>query len=111
MNDLVYTPYRNMVGGYSVEMEFHGNLDLTNIYPGDTIVVNTNHPRPSWVPEELMISEIVRTMDHTGYREYPTLVTPTASFNRDLDTTISIKNSTQIFDGHSQSNTQPAPLA
>lgn len=101
LNDLVYEPYSDMSGGYSVEFEFHGNMDLTNVRPGDTVLVNTHHPRPAWVPEELMISEIVRTLDHTGYREYPTLVTPTASFNRDLTTTTAIKNSIQVFDGHS----------
>lgn len=103
MNDLIYEPYSDMSGGYSIEFEFHGNLDLTNIFPGDTVIVNTHHPRPSWVPKELMISEIVRTLDHTGYREYPTLVTPTASFNRDLTTTTVIKNGIQVFDGHDSS--------
>lgn len=101
LNDLIYEPYTSMSSGYSIEFEFHGNMDLTNVHPGDTILVNTHHPRPSWVPEELMISEIVRTLDHTGYREYPTLANPTASFNRDLTTTTAIKNSIQVFDGHS----------
>lgn len=103
LEDLVYEPYNKMSGGYYVEFEFHGNMDLTNVHPGDTVLVNTHHPRPAWVPEELMISEIVKTLDHTGYREYPTLVTPTASFNRDLTTTTAIKNSIQVFDGHSSS--------
>lgn len=103
LEDLVYEPYNKMSGGYYVEFEFHGNMDLTNVHPGDTVLVNTHHPRPAWVPEELMISEIVKTLDHTGYREYPTLVTPTASFNRDLTTTTTIKNSIQVFDGHSSS--------
>lgn len=103
LEDLVYEPYTQMSGGYYVEFEFHGNMDLTNVHPGDTVLVNTHHPRPAWVPEELMISEIVKTLDHTGYREYPTLVTPTASFNRDLTTTTAIKNSIQVFDGHSSS--------
>lgn len=100
LNDLVYSPYDSVSGGYTVEFEFHGNMDLTNIRPGDTLTVNSNHPRPSWIPEELMISEIVRTLDHTGFREYPTLVTPPASINRDLATTTTIKNTLQVFPGN-----------
>lgn len=100
LGDLVYEPYSSVSGGYSIEFEFHGNMDLTNIRPGDTLTVNSHHPRPSWIPEELMISEIVRTLDHTGYREYPTLVTPPASINRDLSTTNAIKNTLQVFPGN-----------
>lgn len=99
LGDLVYEPYASVSGGYSIEFEFHGNMDLTNISPGDTLTVNSHHPRPSWIPEELMISEIVRTLDHTGYREYPTLVTPPASINRDLPTTNAIKSTLQVFPG------------
>ena len=100
LDDLVYEPYSSVSEGYSIEFEFHGNMDLTNIKPGDTLTVNSHHPRPSWIPEELMISEIVRTLDHTGYREYPTLVTPPASINRDLSTTNAIKSTLQVFPGN-----------
>ena len=100
LNDLVYEPYSTMSEGYTVEFEFHGELDLSGIHPGDTVTIDSNHPRPSWIPEELMISEIVRTFDHLGYREYPLLTTVPAVYGRDNVVTNYIKNNIREFNAN-----------
>lgn len=99
-NQLVYSPYSDLTNGYTVEFEFHGELDLTGTKPGDTVTIDSNHPRPSWVPEELMISEIVRTYDHLGYREYPLLTTVPAVYGRDNVVTERIKGSIRNYNAN-----------
>lgn len=98
LNELVYSPYKDMSGGYALQFEFHGELDLSGVHPGDTVTTDSTHPRPSWVPEELMISEIIRTLDQSGYREYPVLTPVPAVRSRDNSATLTIKNSIRRFD-------------
>lgn len=99
-NQLVYEPYSNLAQAYAVEFEFHGELDLSGLKPGDTVITDSTHPRPDWVPEELMITEIVRTFDHLGYREYPLLTTAPAVYGRDNSVTSTIKNSIRNFNAN-----------
>lgn len=98
--DLIYNPYSELSQGYSVEFEFHGELDLTGLKPGDTVVTDSTHPRPSWIPEQLMISEIVRTYDHLGYREYPLLTPVPAVYGRDNSSTIAIKQTLRNYEAN-----------
>lgn len=93
LSQLVYEPYQSMASNYTIEFEFHGELDLQGVYPGDTVTTDSTHPRPSWITDELMITEIVRTHDHLGYREYPLLTTVPASYGRDNTVTNTIKSS------------------
>ena len=98
--ELVYDPYSSLTQGYSVEFEFHGALDLSDISPGDTVTTDSNHPRPSWITDELMVTEIVRTKDHLGYREYPLLTSVPASEGRDNASSRSIRNSIRTYNAN-----------
>ena len=100
LNQLVYEPYSNLAQAYTVEFEFHGELDLSGLKPGDTVLIDSTHPRPNWVPEELMITEIVRTFDHLGYREYPLLTTVPAVYGRDNTVTSEIKDTIRNFNAN-----------
>ena len=98
--ELVYEPYSSLTQGYSVEFEFHGALDLSDISPGDTVTTDSNHPRPSWITDELMVTEIVRTKDHLGYREYPLLTSVPASDGRDNAASMGIRNSIRTYNAN-----------